>query len=125
MLEAEDFLFVFDENQCAKCGGKCCKGESGYIFVTSNEIQKIAESLQMEFDEFCLKFVKKVGYRYSLIEKKEKEGKGYACVFFDEEGGKCQIYENRPKQCKQFPFWECYKKDYEILMKECIGVIKT
>ena len=78
MLEAEDFLFVFDENQCAKCGGKCCKGESGYIFVTSNEIQKIAESLQMEFDEFCLKFVKKVGYRYSLIEKKEKEGKGYA-----------------------------------------------
>ena len=82
MLEAEGFLFVFDENQCAKCGGKCCKGESGYIFVTSNEIQKIAESLQMEFDEFCLKFVKKVGYRYSLIEKKGKRREGLCLRVF-------------------------------------------
>ncbi len=124
MLKSQGFSFGFDFTKCQECGGKCCKGERGYIFVTPSEIQKIAESMQMNFESFCLKKKKKVGYRYSLIEKKEQKGDGYACVFFDEEKGQCQIYENRPKQCVEFPFWDCYKENFETLLEECIGVVK-
>ena len=122
MLKEQGFAFSFNPNKCQECGGKCCRGESGYIFVNPKEIEKIAEFLQLDFESFCLKFVKKVGYRYSLIEKREKDGTGYACVFFDEEKMQCGIYPVRPKQCEKFPFWDCYKEDFKDLLKECIGV---
>ena len=124
MLKEKGFAFSFDSNKCQECGGKCCCGESGYIFVNAKEIENIAKFLEMDFESFCLKFVKKVGYRYSLIEKKEKNGMGYACVFFDEEKKQCKIYSVRPNQCVKFPFWDCYKDDFSELLKECIGVCK-
>ncbi|MDE5591368.1 MAG: YkgJ family cysteine cluster protein, partial [Helicobacter sp.] len=65
MLEMEGFDFAFDETKCKECGGKCCTGESGYIFVSAFEIQEIAEMLGMSFEDVCLKYVKKVGYKYS------------------------------------------------------------
>lgn len=121
MLEDSNFSFHFDSSKCAECGGKCCTGEEGYIFVTPKEIQGIAEFLGVDFDAFCRQFVKKVGYRYSLREILEDNG-AYSCVFFKE--NKCQIYPKRPVQCVKFPFWDCYKEDYENLLKECIGVVK-
>ncbi len=42
--------------------------------------------------------------------------------FFDEKKLNCSIYEHRPKQCRTFPFWEYFKKNYNELEKECIGV---
>lgn len=120
MLEDSNFSFSFDQNKCEQCGGKCCTGESGYIFVTPTEIQRIAEFLGFEFSTFCQNFVKKVGYRYSLREILEDNG-AYSCVFF--KNGKCQIYEMRPMQCVKFPFWDCYKENWTDLLKECIGVV--
>ncbi|MDE5926461.1 MAG: YkgJ family cysteine cluster protein, partial [Helicobacter sp.] len=91
------------------------------IFVTPQEIQGIAQFLGLEFDTFCQKFVKKVGYRYSLCEILESNG-AYSCVFF--KNGRCQIYPKRPAQCVRFPFWDCYKEEWTDLLKECIGVVK-
>ncbi|MDA3967241.1 MULTISPECIES: YkgJ family cysteine cluster protein [Helicobacter] len=119
-----EYDFTFDPSKCEECGGKCCTGESGYVFVTPYDIEEISKFLNMDFNEFSVKFVRKVGYKYSLTEKIQKDGKGHACVFFDEETRKCQIYSRRPKQCVSFPFWECYKDDFEPLLKECIGVCK-
>lgn len=121
MLENADFKFSFDSSKCAECGGKCCTGESGYIFVTPKEIQSIAEFLDLDFNDFCQKYVKKVGYRYSLLEIKEANG-AYSCVFF--QNGNCKIYPKRPSQCVKYPFWDMYKGDFADLLKECIGVVK-
>ncbi|MDE7176147.1 MAG: YkgJ family cysteine cluster protein [Helicobacter sp.] len=121
MLKDSDFPFGFDSSKCEQCGGKCCTGEAGYIFVTPQEIQGIAQFLGLEFDTFCQKFVKKVGYRYSLCEILESNG-AYSCVFF--KNGRCQIYPKRPAQCVRFPFWDCYKEEWTDLLKECIGVVK-
>ncbi|RDU62952.1 MULTISPECIES: YkgJ family cysteine cluster protein [Helicobacter] len=121
MLKDSDFSFGFDSSKCEQCGGKCCTGEAGYIFVTPQEIQGIAQFLGLEFDTFCQKFVKKVGYRYSLCEILESNG-AYSCVFF--KNGRCQIYQKRPAQCVRFPFWDCYKEEWADLLKECIGVVK-
>lgn len=121
MLEHSDFQFRFDSSKCEECGGKCCTGESGYIFVFSKEIEAIADFLKLDFEAFCQKFVKKVGYRYSLLDIPQGNGV-YSCVFFKD--GMCQIYSKRPRQCVTFPFWDYYKEHFEELSKECIGVVQ-
>lgn len=82
----------------------------------------MAEFMQMSFEEFTQTYVKKVGYKFSLIEKKYKEG--FACIFFDEVKKECSIYSVRPKQCRDFPFWEIFKSEehLEFLIKECKGI---
>ena len=80
--------------------------------------------MNLPFDDFTQKYVRKVGYRFSLVEK--SHATGHACVFFDEQSKKCGIYEVRPKQCRTFPFWEGYKDtesaDYDALLKMCLGI---
>ncbi|GLP63377.1 hypothetical protein HpBGD133_16290 [Helicobacter pylori] len=53
--------------------------------------RQISAFLQLELEEFSQKYVKKVGYKFSLLEKDAKEW-GLACVFLDLETKKCQIY---------------------------------
>lgn len=124
IVRKEGFGFSFDPDKCVVCGGKCCTGSEGYIFVKIDEMLDIAQMLGMEFEGFSSKFVRKVGYRFSFLEKPCSDG--VACVFYHQ--GKCSIYAKRPKQCRDFPFWEGYKlenlspEDFAILQQECIGV---
>lgn len=117
-----DFAYSFNPSACEECGGKCCIGESGYIFASVSELEKMAEFLGMEFNQFTQTYVKKVGYKFSLIEKSYQNG--FACVFFDEGCKNCGIYPVRPRQCRDFPFWEIFKEEgqIEFLLKECKGV---
>ncbi|SQB98450.1 flagellin N-methylase family protein [Helicobacter fennelliae] len=118
----QDFSFRFSSEACKTCGGKCCTGESGYIFLTLQEAQNISAFLQIPFEDFALRYLKKVGYRFSLIEK-PYNGQ-WACVFFDEQKKNCLVYEYRPKQCRTFPFWESYKQKANLkeLLEICPGV---
>ena len=117
-----DFAYSFDCKACEGCGGKCCVGESGYIFTSIAEIEKISQFLGMEFNQFTQTYVKKVGYKFSLIEKRYQEG--FACIFFDEVQKNCTIYPVRPKQCRDFPFWEIFRdgEHLDYLLKECKGI---
>ncbi|PZT47462.1 zinc/iron-chelating domain-containing protein [Helicobacter valdiviensis] len=123
MLKQEGYRFSFDESKCKECGGKCCKGESGYVYLTLEDMQKIAEFLGMDFMEFTQKYIRKLVAGYSLLEKKEINGKGYACIFLNEEKGECEIYKVRPMQCRTFPFWQGFKQDYSELKNECMGIV--
>lgn len=122
-----DFNFIFDNSQCHSCRGKCCVGESGYIFVKINEMERIANFLKLEFNDFTQKYIRKVGYKFSFLEKQISSNE-YACVFFDLSEKKCSIYDYRPKQCRDFPFWENYKtqkvtqEDLKQLGNLCKGV---
>ncbi len=120
----EGFSFSFYPNACKECGGECCVGESGYIFLTLNEAEKIATFLSLSLEDFARKYLLKVGYRFSLIEKPYKDG--FACVFFDETTKSCQIYPLRPRQCVKFPFWDKLKgkkcSDLGELFALCRGV---
>ena len=31
----EGYCFGFDGGKCEECGGKCCAGESGYVFLSN------------------------------------------------------------------------------------------
>ncbi len=122
MIQKEGFPFRFTSSACASCGGACCIGESGYIWISYPEIEAVAEYLKMSIEEFAKRYLIRAKSRYSLREVKS-ENLGYACIFFDQEKHLCSIYDVRPKQCRTFPFWEQFKNDVESIQKECPGVI--
>ena len=122
IMEKEGYPYRFDPNACAACQGACCRGESGYIWIKRPEIEAMAEYLGIGLEDFGRIYLRKVGHRYSLTEKRLGEG-DYACIFFDEGANRCGVYPVRPSQCRTFPFWESFKNDQEELRKECPGII--
>ncbi len=122
MIKEEGFNYSFNPSACASCGGACCIGESGYIWVNYPEIEAIADFLNLTIEEFAKNYLIRAKNRYSLKEFKHNE-LGYCCIFFDTDKKMCKIYEARPKQCRTFPFWEQFKTDTKELIKECPGVI--
>jgi len=121
IIKKEGYSYLFDTAACASCAGRCCTGESGYIFVTVTEIERIAALLKMSVNDFGVEYLFKKGYKYSLKEQMH-EG-SYECVFYDRVSNGCRIYEARPSQCISFPFWSYYKTHIDELKDECPGVI--
>lgn len=105
--------------KCTECS-KCCKGSSGYIWISEQEMQKAAEYLNLSFDDFCRQYIRKVGSRYSLIDLPKED---YRCVFL--EGKQCKIYPVRPIQCQTYPYWPSIlksKKNWDQEAKACEGI---
>lgn len=82
---------------CARCG-HCCTFPGGYVWLSMDEISELARHCGMSIQSFGQKYLRKIGPRYSLIEKSNGE-----CVFYG--SGGCQVYAVRPLQCRTFPFW--------------------
>ncbi|MEA3353339.1 MAG: YkgJ family cysteine cluster protein [Campylobacterota bacterium] len=123
MLENKDYPYRFDSAVCAQCEGNCCIGESGYIWINKEEIIKLSEHLGISVEELGQNYLLKVGYRYSLKEKKIGDN-NYACIFFDLEKKQCSVYEARPNQCRTFPFWEYFKDKVQEVKQECPAIVQ-
>lgn len=101
---------------CTSCG-KCCTGFEGYVWVDEARIKTIADFLGLSVEATAQRYVRQVGKRLSLVEKKN-----YDCVFWDKG---CTIYPVRPTQCRTFPFWPENlesPEDWEEVAGECPGV---
>jgi len=121
LMKKEGYSYAFDSKACQECQGKCCTGESGYIYVNKTEIYAIAKLLNLNVNDFAVKYLFKKGYKYSIKENKFEDS--YECVFYDRQTNGCNIYEARPTQCKTFPFWDYYKQRVSELKEECPGVV--
>jgi len=121
IIKKENYPYAFNQDACSNCEGRCCTGESGYIYVTKAEIFEIAKLLNLSVNDFGVKYLFKNGYKYSIKENKYKDS--YECVFYDRETNGCQIYEARPSQCITFPFWDYFKTRVDELKEECPGII--
>jgi uncharacterized protein len=84
--------------ECTRCGA-CCTGAPGFVWVSLEEIARLAEYRGEAIDQFTKRFVRRVGDRLSLIEKP-----GGDCIFWDKRVG-CTVYPARPVQCQTWPFW--------------------
>lgn len=86
---------------CRQCG-RCCTGEPGYVWVTNEEIVRLAKAVHLTKSLFEDRFVRLVeGGKKSLIELP-----GGDCVLFDPSKRGCRVYADRPVQCRTWPFWE-------------------
>ncbi len=121
IIKKDDFSYIFDSSACNGCGGRCCTGESGYIYVNKTEALRICEVLGIDIPELIEQYLYKKGYRYSI--KENKIGDSFECVFYDRDVNGCKIYDARPKQCATFPFWDYYKNRVDELKRECPGIL--
>ena len=110
---------------CTQCGN-CCTGPPGYVFFTDDEAEAMATRLELTVGEFRKKHAHKAYGEWSLNETKTEFG--YDCIFLvrDEEGkAGCSIYEDRPKQCRTWPFWPenlRSQRNWLTVAKNCPGV---
>ena len=123
MIENENFSYKFDETVCSTCEGNCCIGESGYIWITSDEIEKLAKYLCISVDEVINQYLYKYGHKFSIKEKMLSSS-NFACIFFDVNMKRCRIYEARPLQCKTFPFWNHFKNNIQEVKQECSAIVE-
>jgi Fe-S-cluster containining protein len=120
LLEKEGFPFGFDPNACQSCGGVCCTGDAGHVWLTEKDIVAISYALTLDVEEFVQDCLIKINHRFSLKELRIK-GK-LECVLLDSDTKRCTVYEVRPQQCKTYPFWDCFKKNAQAAFHECPGV---
>ncbi|MFA6119395.1 MAG: YkgJ family cysteine cluster protein [Parachlamydiales bacterium] len=104
--------------ECTGCG-KCCTGCPGYVWLSEKDIENIINFLKITREAFLKKYTRLVNNRISLIENFVN----YDCCFLKDK--KCQIYEARPFQCKQFPWWKdnlISPESWENVKKQCPGI---
>lgn len=123
LIFKEGFNFAFDPSGCNSCGGNCCIGDSGYIWINSNEILNLSSYLNISVEQLQTRFLNKIGYKYSIKEVKLSPT-NFACCFFDLEKRCCSVYDVRPNQCRTFPFWDYFKDNENEVYKECPAIKK-
>ena len=121
LLRKKGYRFTFNSDACRLCKGRCCTGSSGYIWISEEEIQQLAQSRDTSVEDVKKRYAYRVGERWSLKERILSKG-NFACVFFDVAKNQCSIYEHRPKQCRTFPFWPEFQRRPTEAQEECPGV---
>ena len=103
--------------ECTQCG-RCCTGAPGFVWVSEPEIERLASRLSMSLEDFCRRHLRMARGRLSLTEKPNRD-----CVFWDRQAG-CQVYEDRPDQCRSWPFWNSNletREDWDSAANDCPG----
>ena len=113
MAEAKPWYHEGLKFKCSQCGD-CCTGAPGFVWVNKSEIAALAKRLNMDEESFETQYVMTVGIRKSL-----KEFSNGDCVLFDNEKRCCTVYEERPRQCKTWPFWDSNLRSPETWAETC------
>ena len=104
---------------CAPGCRRCCGGAPGDVWVTEEEIVALAANLRMPRDAFERTHVRRYASgRASLRERYHGD-----CTLLDDHG--CSVYADRPKQCRDYPFWpEVVQNPFSWLaeMSRCPGI---
>lgn len=122
--------------QCTQCGN-CCTGGPGFVWISDEEVDRLAAHLKIERDVALRKYCRIVRGKLSLKEKRDHLGQ-YPCIFLSEEEvidarGKrklkrgCTIYPVRPLQCRTWPFWDGNLEDadaWDHAGEKCPGTNK-
>lgn len=84
---------------CTQCGN-CCTGSPGFVWVSAEEVRRIADFKGLSLGEMQIHHLRFVAGRTSLREFPNGD-----CTFLDGATRKCSIYPVRPAQCQTWPFW--------------------
>ena len=113
---------------CTMCGN-CCTGPEGYVLVSDDEAKALAARFNLPLSDFLARYTHKTSHGRSLTERLTPAG--YDCVFLDREKSPgravCGVYEDRPAQCRTWPFWESNltsKTAWERAKRTCPGIDK-
>ncbi|MCX5633323.1 MAG: YkgJ family cysteine cluster protein [Phycisphaerae bacterium] len=110
---------------CQQCGSCCCGPDEGVIWISRPEINMLAEHLGLSASELRKKYLRRIGFRFSIRENPCSKD----CVFLANLNGfkGCTIYNARPMQCRNWPFWPGNLQspdDWNTAAKKCPGINK-
>ena len=121
VVREDGFDFGFDPAACAACAGRCCRGESGRIWVDGPEVVAIRRFLGTNPVDFIRTYLHRVDNRLSIRELPDEDG--FRCIFLENgAGARCGIYPVRPRQCRAFPFWDRFRTHGHPPVDECPGI---
>ena len=103
--------------ECAACGG-CCGGFPGFVWVSDEEAERLGKRFGISAKEFRAEYCRRVGTRWTL-----RETGNWNCVLLSD--GKCDAYDDRPIQCRTFPFWDenlDSPRDWANAARSCPGM---
>lgn len=109
------------------CGGKCCTGKwdgvASFVFLTFEDRERLKARLGRHILEFArlgifdnTRFAREKTVQWYLRDSENQ------CRFLV--GGKCSVYEDRPTQCRTFPFWpeNVDPKSWKRISEVCPGI---
>ncbi|HOV14077.1 MAG TPA: YkgJ family cysteine cluster protein [Spirochaetota bacterium] len=105
---------------CQKCSN-CCRIDPGAVFLTEEDVKNIAKNIGTTIEKFlkeCCRSLEKDGRFVASL----KEKPNYDCIFWN---NGCLIYNDRPLQCRTYPFWPFLVENKKIMDKErkrCKGI---
>lgn len=109
--------------------GNCCTGPEGFVLVSDAEVAGLAARFAMSDEGFRAQYTHMTSRGLSLTETPYQGG--FDCVFLDRTKfpGKavCGVYENRPAQCRTWPFWKSNlvsRGAWERAKRTCPGMDK-
>lgn len=112
--------------ECTSCGN-CCTGPEGYVSLTNSEAETMAARLGLSVQSFLEKYTHETAEGRSLAERKTQFG--LDCIFLDRDSLRgralCSVYEDRPAQCRTWPFWQSNLKNkntWARARKDCPGM---
>jgi Fe-S-cluster containining protein len=123
---------------CSQCGN-CCTGPPGYVWISKEEIVRLAEFLKITPQETVEKYCRKVEGRVTLKERRTPQGL-YDCIFLKEQPDPdaasgdgsvplrrkmCSVYSVRPLQCRTWPFWSenlATEENWARAAQRCPGI---
>ncbi len=121
LIVREGFRFRFDPSACRPCGGRCCNGESGRVRIDPNDVWAMANMTDMTEEMFAARYLYRQGS--DLYVREIRTGDNFACALYDQATRGCSVYAARPRQCREFPFWERFRANPAELFQECPGVV--
>jgi Fe-S-cluster containining protein len=111
---AADVLF-----ECARCG-QCCLGGT-YTIVDGQDINRIAEGMQLEPESICETFTKPGPDNMPGTRMIKNIGPDNSCTFYDAKNKGCTIHEFRPAVCRTLPMMNVRQGFRLTLYNHCLG----
>ena len=107
---------------CTRCG-TCCSGRAGVggtVRVSADEVARLALARELTEEAFLAVYTRPAGP--GVISLRERANGD--CVFYDPDVG-CEVYAERPRQCRTWPFWRgnlATRAHWERAGRGCPGV---
>ena len=96
----------FEKTDCLTCAN-CCKTTPSLL--TRLDIKRISKHLGMKVGKFTEEYLR-------LDEDDDYVFKHTPCSFLNEDNT-CQIYNERPRSCKGYPYTDSYKVNLNVMEK--------
>ena len=104
--------------ECQTGCTRCCD-QQGFVYLTEDDITRLAAHLKMPASDFEAKFV----FRTRNL-RRLKVPRHAQCSFLQD--GKCSVHEVKPMQCRAFPYWPelLNARGWKATAKWCPGIGK-